>query len=379
MSFQSSNIKILSYGVRCAAANWADELLASLINNSSEMGKSEDLAVQSDDGQSELDVYVNEIEEYKELEFVHRTILYANQALEEAMEKVDENFTAEKVLIQCMLPSLESTRTDWFDLQEIEESLKIADDSLKNAMIEFNYENEGAVSSLISGLEKLNDGEIDCLIFGGVDSLTNSIALEELAPKSTLRIDDTPNGVILGEGAAFIVFMNSKSTNNAKLNTKNLISLKAAAIGNNKPNRASSLTQSIQGLMGMAGVQATDLDQIVLALDGSLKQKIEWHQTSEDVWHQNITDQNRVSLSLGEVNTQLDPEEVLQPKQYQVNKALGYIGAASIPMQMATACAIRHYDDSFGSFGFDVNKNVLVCETSSETLNGAIYFELRSN
>ena len=98
---------------------------------------------------------------------------------------------------------------------------------------------------------------------------------------------------------------------------------------------------------------------------------IEWYQTTKKIWPRRVNEQQRMAVQLGEIEQADMPDDPI-PKEVLPYKTMGEVGAAALPMQLATALSWIEYDAHQSRWGFPVRQHLLVCDTPAVAERGAI-------
>jgi 3-oxoacyl-[acyl-carrier-protein] synthase-1 len=221
----------------------------------------------------------------------------------------------------------------------------------------------------------MNEGQWQAVLFGGADSLISIDACQKLNDEERLNSVGKTEGLVPGEGAAFVVLQSEES---AKTNiTPALGYLRGLGIAVEPNARKADLaaTEGLSSAIGQAitqaGIAAHDIQGIVHNLGAETVQAIEWYQTNKKIWPRCVDEQQRVALQLGEIERADTPDDPT-PQIILPCMTMGEVGAAALPMQLATALAWMDYDKQQARWGFPVRKNLLICDTPDMPERGAL-------
>ncbi len=140
-----------------------------------------------------------------------------------------------------------------------------------------------ALAAFSAGLADLREGKVHGALAGGVDSLIRGPVLARLEAAGTLKSESVPQGVIPGEGAAFLYIESAERA--GKREARVLARLLSAGTsmeptaGTNEPNRSDGLTRVLhQVCRDAGGLKATPL--VVCDLNGDRYRALEWAMAS---------------------------------------------------------------------------------------------------
>jgi 3-oxoacyl-[acyl-carrier-protein] synthase-1 len=221
----------------------------------------------------------------------------------------------------------------------------------------------------------MNEGKWQAIIFGGADSLISMDACLKLAEDSRLNTVGSTAGLVPGEAAAFVVLQTSDT---AKTNTTPALAYLRGVGVAAEPNARDADIKATEGLstainqaIAQAGIAAADIQGIVHNLGAETVHAIEWYQTNKKIWPRRIDEQQRMAVQLGEIDQADTPDDPI-PKIILPYMTMGEVGAAAMPMHLATALAWIEYDAHQARWGFPVRKHLLVCDTPDTPERGAL-------
>ena len=84
-----------------------------------------------------------------------------------------------------------------------------------------------------------------------------------------------------------------------------------------------------------------------------------------------MSEQQRIAVQQGEIAQAEIPDETI-PKIVLPYMTMGEVGAASLPIHLATALAWLEYDAWQSRFGTQIREHLLVCDTSDAAQRGAL-------
>lgn len=150
---------------------------------------------------------------------------------------------------------------------------------------------------LAAALHDLASGSVDCALVGGVDSQLRGPVLSKLQEANQLRTGQNPQGVIPGEGAAFLVLQSEGGLAHGGPPAEARLLAAAVAmeptVAKGDPNQALGLSTVLRSVRDQAGLQAPPL--VVCDLNGDRYRAMEWGLASTralgdihgdlDFWH----------------------------------------------------------------------------------------------
>ena len=131
------------------------------------------------------------------------------------------------------------------------------------------------------------------------------------------------------------------------------------------------LSSAISQALAQAGLDASDIQGIVHNLGAETVQSLEWLQTTQKMWPQRVDEQQRMAVQMGEIEQAEIPDDPI-PKIVSPYMTMGEVGAAALPMQLATALTWLEYSVWQTRLGLPVRNHLLVCDTSEAPERGAL-------
>ena len=236
-------------------------------------------------------------------------------------------------------------------------------------------ETASSTSAICTALAELNDGKWQAIIFGGADSLVSIYTCMDLHNENRLNIVGKREGLVPGEAAAFVLLQSAESA--MKNTTPALGYLRGMGIAA-EPNARNADLESTEGLssainqsLAQAGITATDVQGIVHNLGAETVQSLEWHHTTQAIWPRRVSEQQRMAVQNGEIEQAEIPDDPI-PDIECPYQTMGEVGAAALPMQLATALAWIKYDAHQARWGFPIRNHLLVCDTPDAAERGAL-------
>jgi 3-oxoacyl-[acyl-carrier-protein] synthase-1 len=217
------------------------------------------------------------------------------------------------------------------------------------AEVRFATADEGATSHLANCIEELSKGEWDALLFGGADSLTDRGTVRAYAARGLCCTDRHPEGILPGEGAAYLLLEKSDAARPALALIAGLGHDLEENTGKASNSRMTALTVAIEQALAQAQCKASQVQSIVLPMGNDIPSALEWYQVQLKLWSDEEVDQSEM--------------EELFPQS-----AIGDTGAASLPLAFIAGCARFE-------FNFSPAEKVLVCEVGRGKARGAVFLE----
>ncbi len=177
-------------------------------------------------------------------------------------------------------------------------SLQLPDLSSRTKIFPLGH--AGVFYALKAAIADLAAGQVQYAIVGGVDSYLDEATLDWLADINRLKTDSTVNGIIPGEGAAFVVVEKREL---AAVNGGSCLarldgiatSMESNGIYADTPCRGEGLTNTLQLTLGGLPDHGVDTALVVCDLNGERYRALEWGlalgralaavQRSPAIWH----------------------------------------------------------------------------------------------
>jgi 3-oxoacyl-[acyl-carrier-protein] synthase-1 len=274
-----------------------------------------------------------------------RIVVLAQIALEKAAEQIPVGIPGEAILVLTLVPTQQTPRGRNLDLEDLKEQLTSCHPRLDSACFRFVPVDQGSVETLQEICAELQQGKWQVVLFGGVDSLVDIVTCTELVCQGKAMLKGGVEGIIPGEGAAYLVLEKQPSGKCwARINAAHSVPEPHHDQAHDKP--MTGMTAAIKAAMQDAGITPEKLDGIVLPYGGRMVEALEWHQVVETVW----------------------PRRENIPREFEVLRlcsTLGETGAAFLPLGLALGCARFEFE-------FPTADNLLVCTCHPSTSRGAV-------
>ncbi len=276
----------------------------------------------------------------------------AESALKQALSFLPQDMAGEKILVLTLLPEVETDRGASLNHELLQSALQGQDDNLTTACFRFASPDQGAVLQLEKACAELAGGKWQYVIFGGADSLVDIVTCASLIQTKSAMLREDAGGVILGEGAAYLLLEKCDPSNppTGCPIIGAMTSCEEPYAGKAEDHQMTGLTTALRNILTTANLSAPALQSIVLPLDGNIDDELEWHQTVENNWsrRENI------------------PRKFEELRPYI---SLGKTGAATIPLALVLGAA--RFD-----FRFPSVDNIVVVESSQHSHRGTVYLKM---
>ena len=277
-----------------------------------------------------------------------RIPIMAGQALTQACSYLPRNPDGRRILVLTLVPAPSSERpeTGSLDQPALAEALRETHPVLAMAEIRFALADTGAAAHLAACMEELHQGKWDAVLFGGVDSLVDSITIQALAAQGCCRTDLDPEGTLPGEGAAYLLLQKPDKSIPAMAVIAGLGHGREENHGNAADCQMTALAAAIQEALGQGQCDPARVETVVLPMGSSVPAALEWHQVRRKLW-----------LTPEDINPGM---EELSPQS-----AIGDTGAAALPLALVIGCARFEFD-------FSPVQSILACEGHQGPARGAV-------
>ena len=236
-----------------------------------------------------------------------------------------------------------------------------------------SFVSDGTLRALDKCITLLEEDECDHVFFGGVDSLINSKMIHTYAENNRLLTDKLSDGTGLGEGLAF-AHLSKPDQQESKTPRAYISTISYAEEPNNgmaESHHLTGLANSVQALLSEDGLTARDIHTIVHNYGGDISSVYERHQFIHDIWPNELPEDLRVAIQLGEIEHANNPNEYT-PEEICPTQTLGELGAASVPVQLALAAGFYKSENLFVRFGIPAVNKILLCESNNTNWRGAM-------
>ncbi|MFV2061782.1 MAG: hypothetical protein ACC653_13940 [Gammaproteobacteria bacterium] len=293
----------------------------------------------------------------------------AEVIIKAAQHLLEKHLEDKKHLILVVLPAEAFVRNQFIDTKEWQEIIQ-------NELTEFNdlhfyfLKADGNVIKHVQGAcAKLNENEIESIIFAGSDSLLDQLTINDLLDKNKLCSNTISDGVIPGEAAASVVIQKiSPNSEQPRAILKALSNSPEPNCGKAHTSKMTGLSKVIQTVTQMAGKIPDNIDCVIRNDTTDQQYAFEWHQTTQSIWPNKISEQERIAYQLGETTEPPTVKPRKMPEELLTSSTLGDIGAASIPLSLVLGCARFNFDHP-------VVNNCLIFEANEFPFRGAILLE----
>jgi 3-oxoacyl-[acyl-carrier-protein] synthase-1 len=267
----------------------------------------------------------------------------------------------EPLLLQLLLPGLDTPRGAYLDEDLLRESMAQYGDAFAQAELALARTEGAATQLLAQRRQELADGRWAAVVFGGVDSLIDAPSVLTLARQGRVLVQGGRQGRAPAEGAALVLLERSAASRLARLDG-------LAAVP--EPNHGLAESAPLQGLrtaieraLTAAGLAADGVSQLWTSAGANPTESLEWHQVRRALWQPRLEGDLRHAMELGLVEA---------PRLVRLDRVLGDWGAAALPLHLALAAAALESARRWRRFGFAAPAPALVCETGDRPVRGAV-------
>jgi 3-oxoacyl-[acyl-carrier-protein] synthase-1 len=274
-----------------------------------------------------------------------RIAVLAQTALEKAAEQIPVGIPGEAILVLTLVPTQQTPRGRNLDLEDLKEQLTSCHPRMDSACFRFVPVDQGSVETLQEICTELQQGKWQAVLFGGADSLVDIVTCTELVCQGKAMPKGGIEGIIPGEGAAYLV-LEKQPSGNCRARIKATHTAPEPHHDQAHDKQMTGMTAAIKAAMQDAGIVPEKLDGIVLPFGGRMVEALEWHQVVETVW----------------------PRRENTPREFEILRpgtTLGETGAASLPLGLALGCARFEFE-------FPTADNLLVCTCHPSISRGAV-------
>ena len=267
----------------------------------------------------------------------------------------------DRILIAVITPPKLSARMQAYA------QFKLADYLKQNLALRFDADlevmpvSEGASRYLATLSKRLYAKQYTGIILCGVDSLINIQTMNELHQDQRLLTTNAPDGFILGEAVAALL-LRLPEIDQVRIGRIRNIQHSIESHGENEYPLA--LRALFNDMMQEADVVADKLDVVIYPMGSIREGQLEWHLINSTLWPMRASEQQRVAMMLGEIEV-AKAERPKEPEMLYTSASLGHVGAASLPVNLAMACA--RYE-----FEYPKVKRIVVCESSEDLHRGVV-------
>ena len=281
----------------------------------------------------------------------------------------------ENILVYLVVPGAESARGQCLQIEDWYAILSDTLEELGDVEIRIKGTSQSVSEHLMFVTEGLQDDMWDTVIFGAVDSLVDELTCLELGKQQRIQTVDTNDGVIPGEAAGFIAL--ERKDKIRKIADLPFAWLKGISV-EEEPNaaladqrRLKGLSSAIKAVLRVCDIGEEKIAALTLAMGTEQQAMLEWYQTENTLWPYVASEQERLALQMGEVDT-IDPSPPVIPEILNLHLSLGDIGVASMPVAMILACARFDFD-------YPICKRHFVLEAGDSPVRGVIYLKHPTN
>jgi 3-oxoacyl-[acyl-carrier-protein] synthase I len=370
-------IAITVLGIACHAGDQPYNLIRSIIGQVSGVRLSDEYQFKRNDGTNALP-RMAPVVEFGDTPTLDRLYELTSIALAKTAAQLPANVKPESVLIVITVAPQFIMHLLKIDPQYLQSYLVGKIPQLTSATFRILTNDTGSSTiALSTALAELNENKWQAVIFGGADSLISMDKCLELDKVKRLNTVGKREGLVPGEAAAFVLLQSADVAAKHIPVSPVLAYLRGMGIAA-EPNARNAdlggtegLSSAINQALAQAGITATDLQGIVHNLGAETVQSLEWHHTTQAIWPRRVSEQQRLAVQNGEIEQAEIPDDPI-PDIECPYQTMGQVGAAALPMQLATALAWIEYDQHQARWGFPVRNHLLICDTPDAAERGAL-------
>ncbi len=321
---------------------------------------------------SSHDVFCYPIESLRGYSYKQKIIDLLIFSIGQKLKFMNSHKKAERINVHIVLPENGEEQTDENDEYVMSSLMEFLGETLR-IRLSTSSVSDGTLRALDKCITLLEEDECDHIFFGGVDSLINPKMIHNYAENNRLLTDKLSDGTGLGEGLAFAHLSKPEQLDN-KSPRAYISSISYAEEPNNgeaEKNHLVGLSNSVKALLNEDNLTAREIHSIIHNYGGDISSVYERHQFIKDIWPNELPEDLRVALQLGEIDHASNPNEY-SPEEICPTQTLGELGAASLPIQLALAAGFYKSENLFVRYGIPAAKNILLCESNNTNWRGAM-------
>jgi len=354
-----THIDIIASSVRTAAGPDAFVLYAATAAYLLGAEQVDEFTVKNTDREEEQAFIANVDEDYHE-PLLNRLSRFLSETLDDLSPHIQSE---NRILIAVITPPKLSARMQAYAQFNLADYLKENLSLRFEADLEVMPVSEGASRYLAALSKRLYAKQYSGIILCGVDSLINIQTLNELHQEQLLLTTNAPDGFILGEAVAGVLLRLPEKDQTRIGRIRNI--QYGIETTSDEKEYPTALHTSFNNMLQEAEVLADKLNVVIYPM-GSIRQgQYEWYNISSQLWPMRASEQQRVAMMLGEIDV-AKAERPKEPDMLYTSASLGHVGAATLPVNLAMACA--RYE-----FEYPKVKRIVVCETSEGLHRGVVF------
>ncbi len=365
------DIAVVGYGLACATGDMDIALYGAVGTRLSAARPDPALEAPAANGVGYEAVITCPATDSGEVQPGHRMTELWLPALEQALAYCDaEDADSGALRVVLFTPPADSARGEDIDT---EHWARLARDSLRlpeDTEIHVRALEGSLLAAMAEACDALEAGDCDTLVLGAVDSLLDDVTVQDLALARRLKTTGNADGIVPGEGAAFLVLKNANTIKDIKTIKAYLRALASRP----EPHPDTPDRHTPMGLAAavQACAQANSQDPAALqCIVGTLAQEraglLEWHHTGRQLWPERLDEEQRQAMLAGELDA---PQPVPQPPREILDLAMsiGDTGIAAPLLAMVVAAA------RFG-FRYPPRREMVIIERGDMAQRGAAWLE----
>lgn len=357
---------VTGIGLSCVVGDQPFALLGAVGTNMSASRPNPLIRVKVPQQESELAVMSAPVAELDGVELAaERMEILASQALDKASEFLPHTLDNSKLLVVTLLPSQGTTRGATTKNSSFRENLASLVPRLSTAEFRFVEASTGSTKQLIEVCGELAAGTWQAMLFGGVDSLVDTVSCTELALNGRIMTVGGSEGLVSGEAATYLLLQAVKSKPAQVLaHITSAAQREEPQSGKADQQMMTGQVAAIQAALGHVDLPASSLDGVILPYGSDTASTLEWHQVTQKIWPPETKEQPEAV----EQPTQPPLEQKKNREELHLHIAVGETGAATLPLSLALACARFEFHHPSLSY-------LLVCDGGDALFRGAVLLQ----
>ncbi|MFN2354927.1 MAG: hypothetical protein ABR512_10440 [Desulfopila sp.] len=351
-----TEVAVTGVGLVCTTGDRPFSLYGAVATHLSSSTPHHDFSGSGDNGDSAADIrlLIAAVPEVENLDIPQERITsLAVSALIQTLNFLPQNIQnleGKDILVLTLLPEAATERGGSLNREQVQTALTSQHSTLATACFRFAGPDQGAVLQLQKACAELIEGKWQIVFFGGADSLVDTVTCASLVQTNPAMLQKDDGGVVLGEGAAFLLLEKGNPANpSSKFPLIGAMAASEEPHAGKEDHHMTGLATALRNTLATAQLSPAAIKSIVLPLDGNIADELEWHQTVETIWSRRDNIPRRF--------------EELRPYL-----SLGDTGAATLPLALALASARL-------DFRYPSVDNVFVCETSPHSPRGVVHLK----
>lgn len=324
-SFRFPPASITAIGLSCAAGDQPFALLGAVAAPVSG-ARPATLSIPSPDGKGEAELLVAPVAGLEEIDNpAQRIALLLQSALGDLVEDMPKGLDASRLLVLILLPDPFCARGNALDTSWLEAQLLESCPSLISGAFRFARSSEGSCRHLEEACREMAEGRWQAVLFGGADSLVDVVTCTELARQERAMTTASGEGLLPGEGAAFVLLESPGSSLQPLANLRAIGAAAEPHVGEADRHQMTGLGSALEQALERGERTLEDLAVFIHPRGGESVDALEWHQLQRRFFPSTSTENHDICQA--------------SPAELRPGLALGELGAAALPVMLVLGCA----------------------------------------